>query len=107
MPELKVMVKVDGKGAMVGVQDEGTDPVCETILGATLEQALEAVPPLLAVAREKWAKSPRNPAYAAPPPPPAAPRPAPGPVARPVKAKAATAKAEPAAPVVETQKSLF
>ncbi len=79
--ELKVVVNIKGTGAMLGVQKTGCDPVFETILDATFEQALEAVPALVELARLRWSTNPRNPDYDRPVPvaPPAATQPAPRP----------------------------
>lgn len=69
--ELKVLVQMKGDRFTVGVQAKDTDPVVEVLTGGTLEEALAAVPEVLARAREKWSTSPKNPAYVGPPPPPA------------------------------------
>lgn len=72
--ELKLVLHLKGDRALVGVQQQGTDPIVEPVPAATLEELLGAVPGLVARARERWAQSPRNPAYQgppiAPPPPP-------------------------------------
>ena len=75
-PELKVVIQMKGERALVGVQGDGTDPVMETLEAGSLEAVLDAVPGIVAQARERWATSPRNPKYVGPPLPPA-PTPAP------------------------------
>jgi hypothetical protein len=79
--ELKVVIQMKGERALVGVQGDGTDPVMETLEAGSLEAVLDAVPGIVAQARERWATSPRNPKYEGPPAPPA-PTPAPGQPAR-------------------------
>ena len=76
--ELKVVVSFKGDRATIGVQGKNTDPVMERVPIINQEDALEevfaAAIDLVARARERWATSPRNPAYQGPPPPPQAPR---------------------------------
>ncbi len=75
-PELKVVIQLKGNRALVGIQDQDTDPVLVTLEAGSLEAVLDAVPGLLLQARESWATSPRNPKYVGPPaPPPATPTP--------------------------------
>ena len=74
---VKVVVeKLEGK-AVVGIQAKDCDPVLTVLPGLTLEQALGRVPDLVAAARERWAQSPKMPAYQRPPEPakPATPAP--------------------------------
>lgn len=68
--KLKVVVHLSGGQARVGVQEESTDPVLETLGAGTLEEALAAVPGVVTRARERWAQTPRNPKYEGPPLPP-------------------------------------
>ena len=72
--DLKVVIHLWGDRALVGIQQKDCDPVVEPVQGGTLDEVLAAVPGLVARARERWATSPRNPAYQGPPPPPQAPR---------------------------------
>ncbi|MBA7633849.1 hypothetical protein ES703_41420 [subsurface metagenome] len=65
-----VMEEHEGK-VLVGVQQEGCDPVVKTVEG-NLDAALAQVPEMLTEAQEKWATSPKMPAYK----PPAEPKPA-------------------------------
>lgn len=74
--ELKVVIQMKGDRALVGVQGTNTDPVVETLPATSLNDVLAAVPEILARARERWATSPKNPAYVGPPPPPVQPAPA-------------------------------
>lgn len=71
--DLKVVLHLTGNQALLGVQEKGTDPVLERLEAATLEEALGSVPAVLHRARERWAETPRNPAYEAPPAPPSPP----------------------------------
>ena len=75
--ELKVVLHMKGNRTLVGVQGQGTDPLLETVEASTLEEALAAVPGVVARAREGWAASARRPAYVGPPT-----EPKPAPVAR-------------------------
>ena len=66
--ELKVVIYLKDGRALVGIQGQGTDPVLETLPDVSgLEAALAAVPGVVARARERWATSPRCPAYVGPP----------------------------------------
>ena len=68
------------RSAFLGVREGEVDPIFETVLNPTLEEALASVAPLLEVARLRWATNPKYPAYQRPTPPPSAtparPRPA-------------------------------
>ncbi|MDP3062998.1 MAG: hypothetical protein Q8O40_07290 [Chloroflexota bacterium] len=66
---LKVVLEEMGVGMVVGVQAKGCDPVLTVLAGVSLEQALARVPELVAAARERWAQSPKMPAYQRPPEP--------------------------------------
>jgi len=68
--ELKVVIQMKGDRALVGVQGTNTDPVVEVLPATSLNDVLSAVPGILARARERWATSPKNPAYQRPPEPP-------------------------------------
>ena len=68
--ELKVVIQLKGDRALVGVQGTNTDPVVEVLAATSLNDVLSAVPGILDRARERWATSPKNPAYKGPPPPP-------------------------------------
>ncbi len=89
---MKVVIQMTGDKALVGVQDDNTDPFVETMQGAALENILAAVPAVVAKAKERWATQPRGAAYVAPAPPPPPPR---TPVAA---APARVAPAKPAEP---------
>ncbi len=91
MKDLKIVVYVRDSGAMIGVQQDGTDPIMETSLGANLETALGAVPTVVAMAQKRWETDPKRPAYQGP-------APAPRPAAAPVQKPAATPKQDPAHP---------
>ncbi len=69
--ELKVVIQMKGDRALVGVQGTNTDPVVETLPATSLNDVLAAVPGILERARERWAATPKNPAYQRPPEPPA------------------------------------
>jgi len=59
-----VMEERDGS-VVVGVLQEGCDPIIKTKEGS-IEEVLPAVPGFLTEAQEKWAVSPKNPVYKAP-----------------------------------------
>lgn len=59
-----VMEEHEGK-VLMGIQQEGCDPVVKTVEG-NLDAALEQVPGMLTEAQEKWATSPKMPAYKPP-----------------------------------------
>lgn len=65
-----VMEEYDGK-VLIGFQKEGCDPQVDTREG-TIESLLPAIPEYVATAEQKWAESPKMPAYK----PPAEPKPA-------------------------------
>lgn len=67
---MKVVIQTMADRALVGVQDENTDPFLEPVQAATLEEVLAAVPGVVSRARERWATQPRGTAYQAPAPPP-------------------------------------
>ena len=73
--ELKVVITIKGRNALLGVQSPDCDPVFQTIMATTLEQAVAAAPALVELARIRWATSPRNPRYDRPTPPPPPPLP--------------------------------
>lgn len=94
--DLKIVVNIKGDRATIGVQAPNTDPVMETVAIANQEDALQeafvAATDLVERALQRWATSPKDPAYQRPPPPPAPPtRAAPRPAA-PARAPAATAQ---------------
>jgi len=70
--ELKIVIRLKGSTALIGVQQKDTDPVMETILDTSIDGALAAVSNLVTLARQRWATNPRNPKYEGPPvsPPP-------------------------------------
>jgi len=67
-----VMEEHDGS-VLVGVLQDNCDPYIKTEKGA-IEAVLPNVPDFLKEAQDKWAVSPKNPAYVAPTPPKAAPK---------------------------------
>ena len=67
---MKVVIQIMGDRALVGVQDENTDPFVEPVQAAALEDVLAAVPGIVSRARERWASQPKGAAYQAPAPPP-------------------------------------
>ncbi len=67
---MKVVIQIMAGRALVGVQDENTDPFVEPVQAAALEDVLAVVPGIVARARERWASQPRGSAYQAPAPPP-------------------------------------
>ncbi len=67
---MKVVIQMIGDKALVGVQDDNTDPFVETMQFATLEEVLAAVPRVVVRAKERWATQPKGTAYQAPAPPP-------------------------------------
>lgn len=98
--ELKIVIHIKEDIAVVGVWTPEVDPLIERVALIAksdteltpVEQVLVAIPDLVNRAREKWAASPRNPAYQGPPvftqPPAQTPIPArPGaPASKPTKA---------------------
>ena len=95
--DIKVVVNIKGDRAIIGVQGPDTDPVMETITIANQEDALQeafvAATDLVERAQQRWAASPKDPAYHRPPPPPAPAGAAPAPrPATPARAPAATAQ---------------
>jgi hypothetical protein len=75
MPKRKLVIDEKEGSVMMGVMKEGTDPVIKTVEG-DLESALAGIPGLLKEAEEKWAVSPKNPAYKPEPKPKAETKPA-------------------------------
>ena len=75
MPNRKLVMEEHDGSVLVGVLQDGCDPVIKTEQGA-IEAVLANVPDFLNEARDKWAIAPKNPAYVAPPPPKPAPKPA-------------------------------
>lgn len=73
MPDIKVVINIQGDRAAVGVQGPDTDPIMETIPLANpergLAEAFEAAVDVVARAQDRWAASPKNPAYQRPTPP--------------------------------------
>ena len=67
---MKVVIQIMGDRALVGVQDDNTDPFLEPIQAAALEDVLAAVPGIVSRARERWAAQPKGATYQAPAPPP-------------------------------------
>jgi len=96
-----VMEEHDGS-VLVGVMQEGCDPVVKTIEGS-LNDALNQVPQFLTEAQEKWAVQPKYPAHTPPAP---TPKPVTTPAATPAQPQTAEklpllAGAEQAAPAEE------
>jgi len=75
MSKRKLVMEEHDGSVLVGVLQEGCDPVIKTNEGS-IEEVLPAVPDFLKEAQEKWAVSPKNPAYKAPAPAKAATKPA-------------------------------
>ena len=65
MPNRKLVMEEHDGSVLVGVLQDGCDPVIKTKEGS-IEAVLPAVPDFLKEAQEKWAVSPKNPAYKAP-----------------------------------------
>ena len=82
MPNRKLVMEEHDGSVLVGVLQDGCDPVIKTEKG-TLEAVLPNVPGFLNEARDKWAIAPKNPPYVAPTPPKPAPKPAATPVQQP------------------------
>ena len=76
----KIVIDEKEGSVLLGIMKENADPVMKTIEG-TLDQALASLPGFITLAEAKWATSPRNPAYKAPPEPPK-PKPAEHPVVK-------------------------
>ena len=76
MTKRKLVMEEQDGGTLVGVMQDGCDPIIKTTEGG-LDEALAAVPGFLTEAQEKWAVQPKNPAYI----PPVTPKPAAKPVA--------------------------
>jgi len=67
MSKRKLVMEEEDGSVLVGVMQEGCDPIIKTKEGS-IEEVLPAVPDFLKEAQEKWAVSPRGPAYKAPVP---------------------------------------
>ncbi len=65
MPNRKLVMEEHNGSVLVGVLQDNCDPVIKTEQGA-IEAVLPTVPDFLKEAQEKWAVSPKNPAYKAP-----------------------------------------
>lgn len=99
MPKRKLVLEEHEKSVLVGIMQEGCDPVIRTVEGS-LDEALAYIPKFLNQAQEEWAVSPKRPAYK----PPVAPKPATTPAAETAPAQKAedlpllsgTEKAQPA-----------
>ena len=76
MPKRKLVLEEHEKSVLVGIMQEGCDPVIRTVEGS-LDEALAYIPKFLGEAQEEWAVSPKKPAYV----PPVAPKPATTPAA--------------------------
>jgi len=83
MSKRKLVLEEHDGSTLVGVLQDGCDPIIKTTEGG-LNEALAAIPGFLTEAQEKWAVQPKNPAYK----PPAPPKPAPKPAATPGAPKA-------------------
>jgi len=70
MPKRKLVLEEHEKSVLVGIMQEGCDPVIRTVEGS-LDEALASLPKFLGEAQEEWAVSPKKPAYT----PPVAPKP--------------------------------
>jgi len=75
MSKRKLVMEEHENNVLVGIMAEGCDPVIRTVEGS-LDEALAYIPKFLGEAQEKWAVSPKNPAYKAPTPPKPEPKPA-------------------------------
>jgi len=76
MSKRKLVLEEHENSVLVGIMQEGCDPVIRTVEGS-LDEALAYIPKLLGQAQEEWAVSPKKPAYT----PPVAPKPVPAPAA--------------------------
>ena len=76
MSKRKLVLEEHDGSTLVGVLQDGCDPIIKTTEGG-LDEALAAIPGFLTEAQEKWAVQPKNPAYK----PPVLPKPAPKPAA--------------------------
>ncbi len=74
MSKRKLVMEEQDGSVLVGVLQADCDPVIQTKEGS-IEEVLSAVPDFLKEAQEKWAVSPKNPAYKAPAPAKAATKP--------------------------------
>lgn len=100
---MKLVIQILGARALIGVQDDNTDPFVEPVEATEVGVVLTAVPGIVDRAKARWATQPRGAAYVAPTPPPVPPR-------QPVTAGAAAARsapAKPAEPKVGQMKSMF
>jgi len=96
MPNRKLVMEEHDGSVLVGVLQDNCDPFIKTEKGA-IEAVLPNIPDFLKEAQDKWAVSPKNPAYVAPKVVPPAPKPAVKPSTAPKAAElpllAGTAKA--------------
>ena len=67
MSKRKLVMEEREGAVLVGIQQEGCDPVIRTFLG-NFDDALAQVPQFLTEAEEKWAGAPRNPKHTPPAP---------------------------------------
>lgn len=106
MSKRKLVMEEHDGSVLVGVMQEGCDPFVRTMEGA-IEQVMATVPDFLKEAQDKWAVSPKNPAYVAPAEPKAtkaaAATPAQPPKAADLPLLAGTEKAAPAEAKAEEQ----
>ena len=106
MPNRKLVMEEHDGSVLVGVLQDNCDPFIKTEKGA-IEAVLTQIPDFLKEAQDKWAVSPKNPAYKAPTPPKPAPKPAAKPTTAPTAAElpllAGTGKTPPAAEAAEEQ----
>ena len=70
---MKVVIQVLADRALVGVQDDNTDPFVEPVQAPALVDVLAAVPGIVSRAKELWTSRPKGPAYQAPAPLPSPP----------------------------------
>jgi hypothetical protein len=88
MDEVKIVVALKGKTALVGLQKPDCDPVFSRVEG-DLAAVLASIPNLVEQARSQWESSPQYPKLATPLVPPPAP-------VRPVSTPPPKPKAQPA-----------
>ena len=68
--ELKIVVSVKGRLAVIGVQCPSADPHIESFDDPDLFRLADEFPAVVARAKAQWEEEPRHPAYVKPAPPP-------------------------------------
>lgn len=98
---LRITIRLAPGSVVIGVVQEGCDPIFDTVPTGELAQALAHVESAVTRAREVWQQRRQGPAYQAPAPPPAPPR------AQPARAASTRGQAKPQSKPIPTQQQLM